>query len=91
VSVLSLSLSSPIISPFEFGLRLRVGFPVFRSLGMVLANGLCSSEGRCRALWGVCVWLMKEKREWLRGRYVSANWDVDELEKMRKEILDGIN
>lgn len=32
--------------------------------------------------------LTKEKREWLSGRYVSTNWDIDKLEKMRKEILD---
>jgi hypothetical protein len=25
------------------------------------------------------VWLCKEKRMWLSGRLVSANWDVDEL------------
>ena len=36
-----------------------------------------------------CVWPTTEKREWLSGRHVSANWDADELEKMRKEILDG--
>ena len=35
------------------------------------------------------MWLTKEKREWLSGRYVSANWDINELEKMQKEILDG--
>jgi hypothetical protein len=35
---------------------------------------------------GFCVWLTKGERSWLRGRYLSVNWDVDELEKTRGEI-----
>ncbi|CZT18230.1 related to peroxisomal short-chain alcohol dehydrogenase [Ramularia collo-cygni] len=35
------------------------------------------------------VWLSKEKRAWLNGRYVSCTWDMEELEKMRAEIEDG--
>jgi len=42
---------------------------------------------------GLCgaflVWLTKEKREWLSGRYISANWDVEELEGMKEEIVKG--
>lgn len=34
-----------------------------------------------------CVWLTKEKREWLSGRYVMANWDVEELEAMKGDIV----
>lgn len=37
----------------------------------------------------MAVWLAKEKRPWLNGRYVAANWDVVELEAKRKEILEG--
>lgn len=33
------------------------------------------------------VWLVKEKRDWLNGRYVSANWDVDELESKKEAIV----
>jgi NAD(P)-dependent dehydrogenase (short-subunit alcohol dehydrogenase family) len=33
------------------------------------------------------VWLGAERREWLSGRYVSANWDVKELESRRDEIV----
>lgn len=33
------------------------------------------------------VWLTKERREWLSGRYVASNWDVDELEAQREEIV----
>ena len=35
-----------------------------------------------------CVWLTKEKRPWLSGRYVSANWDVGELEAKKDEIVE---
>jgi len=42
---------------------------------------------------GLCgaflVWLTKEKREWLSGRYVSANWDVEEREGMKEQIVKG--
>jgi NAD(P)-dependent dehydrogenase (short-subunit alcohol dehydrogenase family) len=34
------------------------------------------------------VWLSKSKRDWLTGRYLSCNWDVDELEKKKGEILE---
>ena len=33
------------------------------------------------------VWLVKEKRAWLSGRYLSANWDVDELESKKESIV----
>ena len=36
---------------------------------------------------GVCVWLTKEKRDWLSGRYVSSTWDMETLEGMKDEIL----
>lgn len=32
------------------------------------------------------VWLSKERRAWLSGRYVSCTWDMKELEEMREEI-----
>ena len=35
------------------------------------------------------VWLVKQRREWLNGRYISANWDVEELEGKRAEIEEG--
>jgi NAD(P)-dependent dehydrogenase (short-subunit alcohol dehydrogenase family) len=38
---------------------------------------------------GFVVWLTKGNRTWLSGRYVSANWDVDELEAKKDEILGG--
>jgi hypothetical protein len=31
--------------------------------------------------------LTKERREWLSGRYISVNWDVDELVSMKDEIV----
>ena len=35
------------------------------------------------------IWLVKEKRDWLNGRYLDATWDVGELEKKREEIVEG--
>lgn len=47
---------------------------------------LSDDEGLAGAM---CVWLSKEKRPWLSGRYVSANWDVDELQGMKASIVQG--
>ena len=33
------------------------------------------------------VFLVSEKREWLRGRYVSCTWDMVELSEKREEIV----
>ncbi|KAF2997865.1 hypothetical protein E8E13_002983 [Curvularia kusanoi] len=38
---------------------------------------------------GFVVWLSSQQRDWLNGRYVSATWDVNTLESMRKEVVDG--
>ncbi|KAF2099350.1 NAD-P-binding protein [Rhizodiscina lignyota] len=34
------------------------------------------------------MWLTKERREWLNGRYASVEWDMAELEGMQKEIVE---
>ncbi len=36
---------------------------------------------------GFAVWLCSGKADWAKGRYVSANWDVDELSTMQDKIL----
>lgn len=33
------------------------------------------------------VWLAKERREWLSGRFISVCWDMQELEQKKDEIL----
>jgi hypothetical protein len=38
---------------------------------------------------GFCVWLTKVKRDWLSGRYVSANWNTKELEAKKEEVAKG--
>ncbi|RAO67400.1 uncharacterized protein BHQ10_003412 [Talaromyces amestolkiae] len=38
---------------------------------------------------GFIVWLTKGQRAWLSGRYLSATWDVDELESMRYDIVQN--
>jgi len=35
------------------------------------------------------LWLIQERREWLAGRYVSCQWDVDALLAKKQEIVDG--
>ncbi|KAL8693983.1 MAG: hypothetical protein Q9218_001281 [Villophora microphyllina] len=34
------------------------------------------------------VYLTHKRQEWLRGRYVSVNWDMDELFKKKDEIVE---
>jgi len=36
----------------------------------------------------MCVWLTKEKRDWLSGRYIDARWDIDELLRRKGDIID---
>lgn len=36
---------------------------------------------------GFVVWLASGKADWAKGRYLSANWDVEELTSRRDEIL----
>lgn len=33
------------------------------------------------------VWLCSGKADWAKGRYLSANWDVGELSKLKDTIL----
>lgn len=49
---------------------------------------IIDSEELCGA-W--CVWLTRERerRRWLSGRVVSANWDAEELEGRKEEIERG--
>jgi hypothetical protein len=35
---------------------------------------------------GFCAWLTSERRDWLSGRYIMANWDVEELVAMKDDI-----
>lgn len=44
---------------------------------------LTDDVGLCGAF---CVWLCQEKRMWLNGRVVSANWDVDELMAKKDDV-----
>lgn len=34
-------------------------------------------------------WLTQERRPWLAGRYVSVNWDMEELDSRKDEIVQG--
>ena len=57
-----------------------------RQSGEVWDTLLSDDEGLAGAM---CVWLSREKRAWLSGRYVSCNWDVGDLEGMRERIVEG--
>ncbi|KAJ5860260.1 Glucose/ribitol dehydrogenase [Penicillium soppii] len=35
------------------------------------------------------VWLSKEKRDWLTGRFVFGNWDMEELKKREDDLKDN--
>ena len=35
------------------------------------------------------VYLTKEKREWLAGRYVNCTWDMPQLMAMEGDIVEG--
>lgn len=49
----------------------------------------CVDDPELCGAW--CVWMTKEKGKysWLSGRFVSANWDVEEFEARKKEVVDG--
>ncbi|TQS32593.1 hypothetical protein Golomagni_07085 [Golovinomyces magnicellulatus] len=36
----------------------------------------------------VVSWLTQEKRDWLAGRYISVNWDMEELLAKKDEIIE---
>lgn len=38
---------------------------------------------------GVAVWLATEKARFMNGRYMNANWNVDDLYERREEIEKG--
>ncbi|EFW99057.1 short chain dehydrogenase reductase [Grosmannia clavigera kw1407] len=33
------------------------------------------------------IWLARERRDWLAGRFVSVSWDMEELEQKKQDIL----
>lgn len=37
---------------------------------------------------GFIVWLCSGEADWAKGRYLSSNWDVDELLQMKEEITE---
>jgi hypothetical protein len=36
---------------------------------------------------GFAVWLCSGKADWAKGRYLSCNWDVDELMRIKDRII----
>ncbi|MCJ1234890.1 hypothetical protein MMC14_002854 [Varicellaria rhodocarpa] len=54
--------------------------PLARSLELTDSPDLCGA---------FCVWLTKQPRKWLSGRYLCAAWDVKELEARKDEVVSG--
>ncbi|KAI5364653.1 Putative short-chain dehydrogenase/reductase SDR, NAD(P)-binding domain superfamily [Septoria linicola] len=53
-------------------------------LGQMWTDVLTDDDALCG---GFLTWLTSERREWLSGRYLSANWDTKELEDMKEDIV----
>ncbi|KAK8087651.1 hypothetical protein PG997_002612 [Apiospora hydei] len=50
---------------------------------------LCTEEADlCGA---VCLWLGRNRPSWLNGRYISATWDMEELQARKDEIVGAIS
>lgn len=61
---------------------------VMTDMGKVLPEHLYSLLPDTPELSGdILAWLGAERREWLGGRYVSANWDMEELSAKKEEIV----
>ncbi|MCJ1422300.1 hypothetical protein MMC29_000180 [Sticta canariensis] len=41
-----------------------------------------------RLAGGISVYLATSKADFLKGRYIAANWDVTELEERKDEIME---
>lgn len=37
---------------------------------------------------GMAVWVCQEKARWLSGRFVSVNWDVEDLMARKGEVVE---
>ncbi|HVN45050.1 MAG TPA: SDR family oxidoreductase [Steroidobacteraceae bacterium] len=61
---------------------------VATSLGMNMPEDLHSNlVDKPELAAGFIVWLCSGKADWAKGRYLSANWDVDELLALKDDIL----
>ncbi|KAL9084004.1 MAG: hypothetical protein Q9165_008280 [Trypethelium subeluteriae] len=34
-------------------------------------------------------WLTSKKRDWLAGRYINCQWDMEEFERRKQDVVDG--
>jgi NAD(P)-dependent dehydrogenase (short-subunit alcohol dehydrogenase family) len=61
-------------------------FYVIYSLIILISPAMTDTPDLCG---GFVTWHTKGQRAWLNGRYVSATWDVDELETKKDEIVEA--
>lgn len=45
--------------------------------------------GKAELCGDALVWMTKERIEWMAGRYVAVDWELDELEARKGEIVEG--
>ncbi|PVH93937.1 NAD(P)-binding protein [Periconia macrospinosa] len=57
--------------------------------GMVVDNFTPFAKDKQALTAALTLYLMKPEADFLRGSYLSVNWDVEEMEKHKDEILEG--
>lgn len=68
------------IHPGSVATQLALGMPKYAHAVLVDSAELAADT---------MAWLTQERVEWLAGRYVSANWDMQELVSKKDEIVEG--
>jgi len=61
-------------------------FPPLTELTNTTDIVLTDDVGLCG---GFLTWLTRETRPWLSGRYLAVNWDVEQLEAQKEDIVKG--
>lgn len=57
--------------------------------GAVVDNFTPFAKDKQALTAGLTLYLQKPKADFLRGGFISANWDVGEMEKHKDEIVEG--
>ena len=57
--------------------------------GMVVDNFTPFAKDKQALTAGLTLYLQRPQADFLRGGFLSANWDVEEMEKHKDEIVEG--
>lgn len=84
----------------QFSGFIKAEYPNVTAIGLhpgIIATDMTTEQFRpfandtAELVGGTGVWLASGDKQWLGGRYVHANWDVEGLEARREEIeRDGL-